>query len=210
MNPSRTVLRGDCALAMMSGKSPSRRSIPSPERTSLSPCAAPCRSTPDVSVLSVLNSPGTRSGKWISPSRSTSVPRDLAAVARASGTGSTSTTCTIGSKLERYGTKSFESVSDAKLPTICAAFFFPSAPRSLNPRSMIGMTYKNPVSVPSHKEEKPPPYERQRRMINVMHKGRLEQRRQRVCRFPRIHERLEQRRHQRLDLRVTNDLSKLF
>jgi len=142
MNPSLTVLRGDCALAMMSGRRPSRRSIPNPARTSLRPCAAPCLSTPDVSALRVRRRPGTRSGKWTSPNRSTSVPRALAAVARASGTGSTRTRCIRGSSRERYGTKSFDSVSEARLPTIWEALRLVSAPRSRKPRSRMGTTWK--------------------------------------------------------------------
>ena len=141
MNPSLTVLRGDCALTMISGRRPSRRSIPNPAKTSLRPCAAPCLSTPDVSVFKVRRRPGTRSRKWISPSRSTRVPRALAAVARASGTGSTKTMCMRGSNRDRYGTKSFDSVSEARLPTIWEAFRLVSAPRSRKPRSRMGTTW---------------------------------------------------------------------
>ena len=47
--------------------------------------------------------------------------------------------------------KSLESVRDAKLPTICAAFFFPLAPRSRRPRSMTGMTYEG-ITVKSSKK----------------------------------------------------------
>jgi hypothetical protein len=92
INPSLMVLRGDWAFEIMSGSRPSSLSIPRPERTSLRPCAAPWRSTPDESVFNVLIRLGTRSGKLISPRRSTKVPSVLAAVARASGTGSTRTT----------------------------------------------------------------------------------------------------------------------
>jgi hypothetical protein len=54
--------------------------VPRPDNTSLKPWAAPCRSTPDVSVFNVLKSPGTISGKWISPRRSTSVARAFASL----------------------------------------------------------------------------------------------------------------------------------
>ncbi|KAF9232341.1 hypothetical protein BU15DRAFT_81344 [Melanogaster broomeanus] len=40
MKPSRTVLRGDCAFAIISGSRPSNLSTLSPDRTSLRPCAA--------------------------------------------------------------------------------------------------------------------------------------------------------------------------
>ena len=71
---------------MMSGSKPSNCSMPRPDSTSLRPWAAPCQSTPDVYFFNILKSPGTRSGKWISPKHSTSVPSAFAAVARASGT----------------------------------------------------------------------------------------------------------------------------
>jgi len=58
-----------------------------------------CRSTPEVSDRRVWRRSWTKVGKLSSPSRSTRVPRAFAAVARASGTGSTRTMWTRGRKV---------------------------------------------------------------------------------------------------------------
>jgi hypothetical protein len=113
MKPSRTYGLGLEVFWMTSGSKPSILSIPKPDNTSDRPCAAPCRSTPLVSDRRVCMSCCTRSGKFVSPSLSTRVPRDLAAVARASGTGSTRTSWTRGISSARYGIRSRDSVNEA-------------------------------------------------------------------------------------------------
>ena len=91
MWPSRMKTRGLDRFWRMVGNSSSRRSTPRPARTSETPCAAPCWSTWAAGDLRTAMSDSMRSGKLFSPRRSTRPPSDLAAVERASGTGSTRT-----------------------------------------------------------------------------------------------------------------------
>mmetsp|Transcript_43206 Transcript_43206/g.109356 ORF Transcript_43206/g.109356 Transcript_43206/m.109356 type:complete len:286 (-) Transcript_43206:1516-2373(-) len=124
---------------MMSARMASRCCSPSTASTSLRPCAAPLRSTVEPSLLSMSMSQGTRSLNCASPIPCSREPMALAAVARTSGSGSTSAFCSSGISRGTYGSMSLGSlISWHMLPTMRAARFLVSPLRSRRPRCTTG------------------------------------------------------------------------
>mmetsp|Transcript_8002 Transcript_8002/g.23635 ORF Transcript_8002/g.23635 Transcript_8002/m.23635 type:complete len:482 (-) Transcript_8002:4059-5504(-) len=137
--PSRSKWRAARHDCRMSGSSAARWSGPSTASTSARPCAAPDLSTPDPSERRVASSQGTSSVKCWAPMPRRRDPRARAAVARTSGSGSTTAACSSGISSPTYGAMSLGSLMRAHmLPTMRAALRLASPERSRSPRATTG------------------------------------------------------------------------
>mmetsp|Transcript_14366 Transcript_14366/g.46964 ORF Transcript_14366/g.46964 Transcript_14366/m.46964 type:complete len:237 (+) Transcript_14366:549-1259(+) len=130
---------GERAPSRSSGSMAAKRASPSAESTSARPCAAPDRSTADVSCESPSRSHGTSCGKCSSPRPTQRRPRARAPVERTSGIGSISTACSCGRSIGMYGTMSEASArSEHMEPVMWAVRRLACADGALSPRCNTG------------------------------------------------------------------------